>query len=118
VKVLLDSCIAGWVRFDLEAAGHDVATVPELGDDPGDEAVLARAHREGRVLVTLDKDFGEMVVVRGRPHAGIVRLDGLSARQQSPVCLQALRRFEAELVEGAIVTADWRRFRVRPATEP
>jgi predicted nuclease of predicted toxin-antitoxin system len=116
VKILLDSCIAGWVRHDLEDAGHEVATIPEAGNDPGDDAVLDRAFREGRVLVTLDKDFGELAVVRGLPHAGIIRLDGLSAKQQSPICLQAHRRFEAELAEGAIVTADWRRFRVRPSS--
>jgi hypothetical protein len=33
---------------------------------PGDEAILARAAAEERVLVTLDKDFGELVIVRAR----------------------------------------------------
>jgi predicted nuclease of predicted toxin-antitoxin system len=30
--------------------------------------ILAYAHREGRVLVTLDKDFGEMAIVRKTKH--------------------------------------------------
>jgi hypothetical protein len=34
------------------------------------KAILGRAHREGRVLVTLDKDFGELAVVRRQPHPG------------------------------------------------
>lgn len=42
--------------------------------DPGDEELLARATRENRVLVTMDKDFGQHVFVKGAPHCGIVRL--------------------------------------------
>jgi len=38
--------------------------------DPGDEEILAKAHDEGRVLVTLDKDFGELAVVKRVPHSG------------------------------------------------
>jgi hypothetical protein len=46
------------------AAGHDVIWAGDWSDDPGDEAILARASEERRVLVTLDKDFGELAIVR------------------------------------------------------
>jgi transposase InsO family protein len=49
--------------------------------DPGDEEILARALAEARVLVTLDKDFGEMAIVREIPHAGILRLGFHAARE-------------------------------------
>ena len=42
---------------------------------------LAKAHYEGRILVTLDKDFGELAIVKGKPHSEILRLVNLSARQ-------------------------------------
>ncbi|GIL11807.1 MAG: hypothetical protein BroJett038_05270 [Chloroflexota bacterium] len=42
-------------------------------EDPGDDEILARAYEERRILVTLDKDFGELAVVRGTAHAGIIR---------------------------------------------
>ncbi|HMN73965.1 MAG TPA: DUF5615 family PIN-like protein [Rhodoblastus sp.] len=44
----------------LEAAGCDIASVAR--DRPGskDFEVLARAQRESRVLLTFDKDFGEL----------------------------------------------------------
>jgi predicted nuclease of predicted toxin-antitoxin system len=38
--------------------------VCDWAKDPGDEEILTQAHREGRVLVTLDKDFGELAVVQ------------------------------------------------------
>ena len=52
----------------------------EWPQDPGDEEILRRAHQESRVLVTLDKDFGELAIVRGQVHSGIVRLVALSAQ--------------------------------------
>ena len=84
--------------------------------DPGDEEILARALAEGRVLVTLDKDFGELAVVRELPHAGIVRLVGLSAVQQADVTLHVLQLHGADLATGAIVTAEAGRLRVRLPT--
>ncbi len=50
----------------LRNAGHDVASVTT--DAPGsiDESILQRSVTERRVLLTFDKDFGELVFVRGR----------------------------------------------------
>jgi predicted nuclease of predicted toxin-antitoxin system len=68
VKVLLDSCISGRAKGELETSGHDVAWCGDWARDPGDEEILRTAHAEGRVLVTLGKDFGELVV-KLRRHA-------------------------------------------------
>jgi hypothetical protein len=38
---------------------------------------LQRAFEDNRVLITLDKDFGELAIVYGRPHRGMIRLVGL-----------------------------------------
>jgi predicted nuclease of predicted toxin-antitoxin system len=68
--------------------------------------------------VTLDKDFGKLSFLQGRPHAGIVRLVSLSTRQQVQVCLQVLVRHARELARGAIITAESDRVRIRlPAAE-
>jgi predicted nuclease of predicted toxin-antitoxin system len=115
VKVLLDTCVWGGARHDLESAGHAVVWAGDWDRDPGDEEILARAHREGRILVTLDKDFGELVIVRGAPHPGIVRLTGFQARQQGRVCVEVLEAYEGDLQAGALVTVEPGRVRVRPA---
>ena len=49
----------------IAAAGHDVQWVGDGVGDPGDAAILSTAHAESRVLVTLDKDFGELAIVKG-----------------------------------------------------
>lgn len=95
-------------------AGHDVVWVGEWAEDPGDAEILARADAERRVLVTLDRDFGELAIVRGQPHSGILRLVNLSARQQGRLCLRVLALHEQELEAGALVTAEPGRLRIRP----
>ncbi|HEY0514361.1 MAG TPA: DUF5615 family PIN-like protein [Thermoanaerobaculia bacterium] len=114
MKLLLDSCVWGGARRDLAARGHDVSASPDWGPDPGDEEILERAHREGRILITLDKDFGELAIIQGKPHSGIVRLVDVSAQRQAVVSLHVLEVHGEELQRGAIVTAEPGRLRIRP----
>jgi predicted nuclease of predicted toxin-antitoxin system len=115
MNVLLDSCVWRGARDALEAAGHAVCAVSELWEkDPGDLEVLRNAHAQERVLITLDKDFGELAIVRGMRHSGLVRLVGIRAREQGAAAAQALRVHGEELAGGAIVTVEPDRIRVRP----
>lgn len=113
MKVLFDTCVSGKAAETLRGHGHDVVWTGEWEVDPGDDAIIAVAHREGRVLVTLDKDFGELAVALGRPHAGIVRLVGIRAVDQAPAALAVLERYFEELGRGAVVTVQAGRVRVR-----
>jgi predicted nuclease of predicted toxin-antitoxin system len=115
VKLLLDTCVWGGARRQIETAGHDVVWTGDWPEDPGDEEILARARRESRILVTLDKDFGELAIVHAVPHCGILRLVNIAARQQGPVCLQVLSLHGNDLESGAIITAEPGRLRFRPA---
>lgn len=83
MKVLLDTCVWGGTKSVLERAGFDMVWTGDWESAPGDEAILEYAVREGRVLVTLDKDLGEWVFLHRRAHCGIVRLVGFRAREQA-----------------------------------
>lgn len=93
MKVLLDTCVWGGTANELRAAGHDVIWAGDWPDDPGDDQILERAHADNRILVTLDKDFGELAIVFEKPHSGIVRLVSISARQQATICFRVLARY-------------------------
>ena len=86
----------------------------DLSQDPGDEEILAQAYREQRVLVTLDKDFGELAIRRSLPHCGVVRLVNIAARQQGTICQQMLLQYGDELTRAAIITVEAGRVRIRP----
>lgn len=70
MKFLIDRCtgsrLAEWLRFH----GHDVVESREIGPDPGDRVLLEWAASEGRILITMDKDFGEFIFVEGLFAAG------------------------------------------------
>jgi len=113
MRLLLDTCIWGGAIPELESAGHDILWSGDWQQDPGDDEILATAHREGRILVTLDKDFGELAIVHERPHSGILRIVGFPARQHARVCQWAFGVHGAELAAGAIVTVEPGRLRIR-----
>jgi predicted nuclease of predicted toxin-antitoxin system len=113
LKVLLDSCVSGSLRGPLADLAHDVDWAGAWDRDPGDAEILSQAHREGRVLITLDKDFGALAVLHGRPHAGIVRLVNLTVHDQLRIGALVLERYKNELPAGAIVTAEADRLRIR-----
>ena len=96
---------------------HDVVWVGERESDPGDEEILAEAHADERILVTLDKDFGELAVVFGKPHCGILRIVNFRANQQGTVIQQVIKSHGAELEAGGFVTVDPGRIRVRPSDD-
>jgi predicted nuclease of predicted toxin-antitoxin system len=68
-----ESCDAIVVRA-LRAAGHDVLAVAEVAPGADDSVVIDLARRAGRMLLTEDKDFGQLVYASGRPTAGVLLL--------------------------------------------
>ena len=77
----------------LRANGHDVAWIREDARGSLDEQVLARAQSEERVLVTFDKDFGELAFRSKLPAAsGVIlfRISAPSSRHVASAVVQAL----------------------------
>ncbi len=101
MKILLDTCVWGKTKAKLTQEGYDEEWAGDWPDDPGDQEILARAHKDYRVLVTLDKDFGELAIVRNIPHAGIIRLVNISATKQAEVCLRVLQHHKEAIEKGA-----------------
>lgn len=113
MKVLLDTCVWGGAKAELLEAGHEVDWVGGWQTDPGDREILSIAAATDHVLVTLDKDFGELAVVHRQSHRGILRLVNLRAREQGPACVVILSDYESQLKRGAIVTVECQRVRIR-----
>jgi len=112
-SVLLDTCVWGGALPELSGLGHDVVWCGHWEQDPGDRKILEAAHSQGRILVTLDKDFGELAILKGMPHAGVIRLTGFRASQMAGVIHHLLSSYLEELKEGAIISATPDRVRIR-----
>jgi predicted nuclease of predicted toxin-antitoxin system len=76
--------------------------VANWSDDPDDPVVLSRAAADQRILVTLDKDFGQLIELENQQHSGLVRL-----REQRPAYqVEAFRLLigrHPEEIEGRVV---------------
>lgn len=115
MKILLDTCVSGNAVEELIRDGHDVVWSGSWPKDPGDVEILSIAHKDQRVLVTLDKDYGELAVFHGQPHSGIIRLVNVPAKEQATLCSHVLSKHSQDLLNAAIITADRQRIRVRTA---
>ncbi|HEY7065248.1 MAG TPA: DUF5615 family PIN-like protein [Chloroflexota bacterium] len=73
MKFLLDESADLRLSARLRDLGHDVeSVVADYQSSLPDSQVLSIAHRERRVLITNDKDFGELVFRHRQPHSGVI----------------------------------------------
>ena len=114
MRFLLDACAASRsLRALLDDLGHDVVSALAVDSRAADEALLAQARDEQRILVTADKDFGELVFVRRLPHPCIIRFVDMRVTEQVTAMRELLDRQEAHLRDGALLVVSRGRLRVR-----
>jgi predicted nuclease of predicted toxin-antitoxin system len=113
VKLLIDNCLSEKLAQRLIAEGHDVETVAAWPSDPGDRVVLATAARAGRVLITADRGFGELVVMERLRNAGLIVLNNIPAAEHEAACRRALAEHETVLLAGGFVIVRGERIRAR-----
>jgi predicted nuclease of predicted toxin-antitoxin system len=77
----------------LRASGHDVAWIREDSRGTSDDKILLRAQQEDRIVVTFDKDFGELAFRSKLPaQSGVIlfRITPKSSQYIAQVAVQAL----------------------------
>ncbi len=114
MKFLLDVCVSSRsLQAFLAGQGHDVLSAITIDLKASDERLLSLAFQDERVLVTEDKDFGELAFVRRLPHGPIVRLVELTVDEQVNGMAELLEHHAAELTGAVIVTVTRGRIRIR-----
>ena len=101
MRILADESVEGEVVAHLRSEGHNVAYVPETSASIRDDEVLARANTEDRVLLTEDKDFGNLAFFFGSRSSGIVllRAHGVGAEAKADLVAEILETHEDELTK-------------------
>ncbi len=114
MKFLLDVCASSrLLRALLTDLGHDVLSALDRDPRATDETLLALAIQEHRVLVTEDKDFGELVFVRRLPHPCIIRFVDMRIDEKVAAMRELLEHHADAMRAGAMVVVTRRRIRVR-----
>lgn len=114
MRLLADECCDAGLVGALRSAGHDVQSIAENSPGVSDEVVLSQAQRDQRVLLTEDKDFGELAFFRARRAFGIVLVRIAPGDRAIKVqrLLHALEQYGDRLAGGyLVVQKDKTRFR-------
>ena len=118
LKFLVDESTGMAVVNYLRSISHDVLAVAEVMPQANDGDILARAEREGRILITNDKDFGEMVYRGGHLHSGVLlfRLRDESVANRVRIAKAVLDE-HADRLSGHFTVATESGVRIRPPVE-
>ncbi len=114
MKFLADECCDKALVEALREDGHDVVYATESLQGAPDETVLARAFSEKRLLITEDKDFGELVYRLKKPTRGIILLRfDVSDRVFKIPRLRELLKHESQKLSGSFVVLEREKVRIR-----
>ena len=119
MNFLADEGVDKQIVSKLREEGHVVNYVAEMDPGISDDVVLSRANRENTVLLTADKDFGELVFRLRRSSSGIVliRLSGLSPQKKGEIVLNTISKHSQELL-GAFSVITHTGIRIRHSQIP
>ena len=103
--LLADENLDRSVIARLRQHGHEVLAVAEMEPGIEDRVVLSRANERNALLVTEDKDFGELVFRQRLVHAGVIlmRLAGLPAATKGELLCGALKEHGVQMTQAFTV---------------
>ena len=100
--------------FDtLTRQGHDVVSALDMAPGTPDEYILSLATEERRILVTEDKDFGELVFVQGLSHPCIIRFTEMRVEEKVAAMVELIDLYKDAMSSGTIIVVTRNRYRIR-----
>jgi len=112
VRFLVDECTGPAVALWLTSLGHEVFSVFDEAAGISDEEVLSKAFDEDMIVITNDKDFGEMIFRERRPHKGVIFLRLGDERSANKIaCMQNVLENHAGKLQGRFITISENRVR-------
>ena len=108
MRFMVDESTGAAVVEYLRSSGHDVLAVAELMRQADDPDILTSALNEDRILITNDKDFGELVYRTGRTHPGVLllRLHNESSANRVRVVKSVLGKYADRLARQFVVATE------------
>lgn len=99
MKFLADEGIDKPIVDLLRSENFDVVYILETYRGMDDDLIMAKANAEERVLLTQDKDFGELVFRLKQVHHGVIliRLEGYNPQAKASIVLNVIRKHNTRL---------------------
>jgi len=114
MRFLADEGVDAAIVSALRSDGHDIQWMAEELEGSTDDVVLDAAARDARILITEDKDFGELVFRQRLHHRGVVlvRVDGIANERKGWIVAQAIGKYHTRLA-GAFTVIQHATIRIR-----
>ena len=105
---MVDECTGPKVAQWLQQGGYEVYSVFDRARGMPDDDILEKALKENWILITNDKDFGEMAFRERRPHHGIIflRLADERAASKIEILRQLLAAYSDKLPEQFVTVTE------------
>jgi len=119
MKILADENVDKPIISRFRHDGHELESIAEESPGLPDEDVLSRAWRSGVLLISGDKDFGELVYRKRLPHAGVLllRISGLSEEEKCELVSKTIAQHGTQLAGAfSVLTPFDLRIRHSPST--
>ena len=116
MKILADENISARLVERLRQEGYEVEYIVEIARGSKDFTVLDIANKQGALLITDDKDFGELVFHQHLKASGVllIRLASLSPSEEIEIVTGVIRSYGDRLLQSFSVIMP-RGVRIRPA---
>jgi predicted nuclease of predicted toxin-antitoxin system len=114
VEVILSPFLSKKVEEYLQEQGYDAKAVRAIDIRMSDHAIIRLAASEDRMVITMDKDFGELVYHSGLKHCGVLllRLEGATGSEKLKVVSNILKK-HSEQIKNHFCVYQNNRFRIR-----
>ena len=108
MKFIVDECVGPSVARWLRLQGYDVFSVYDQARGVDDNFVLSKVIEQNRILVTSDKDFGDIVFRDKWKHKGIILFRLLDEKPKNKILKleQLLKEYSKELVGNFVVVTE------------
>jgi predicted nuclease of predicted toxin-antitoxin system len=114
LKFLVDVGVGKKVEEYLLEKGYDIKAVRSLDQRMPDQEIVRLAASENRMVITMDKDFGELIYHSGMDHCGILllRLEDATGVEKQQVIAEILAKFSDKMKDNFCVFQN-KKFRIR-----
>jgi predicted nuclease of predicted toxin-antitoxin system len=110
MRFLIDECTGPLVARWFRESGYEVYSVYEESRGIDDESILKKAFNEEWVIITNDKDFGDMIFREKKRHRGVIllRLENEVAANKIKILSYVLENHKDEIEDGFIIATEKR----------
>lgn len=108
MRFLVDECAGPFLAKWLRERNHEVFSIFDEARGMKDERIIKKAYEEDRIIITLDKDFGEKVYRERYPHKGVILLRLGNERSENKIAVidRLLKNYGPNLTGRFVVATE------------